>query len=296
MTRIIISLSVVIFIATSAILKPWAQEPVPTTPPQPEVAPPVEPLPPGDTLQVPPQWTYERQMQNQQGTVTNTHRYLDVPEDGRYVREHVVNNPRGEMTQTWERLNTEEGYRYRRSQTWNSPDGTPLRQHERTVSGSDPYNYTREHSNTLPDGRTINQTHVRLWDGTSGTMERSFTGPNGQTRQSQRSWTPDEQIGGQMVSWWQKLNPFRKKGSQTAGSVAASAPRRGFTIGTPNANSARASSIRSSERPSVRGSQNTHRPSWAGGSSRSMRPQGPPAHANGVSTASRPNPGRGNNR
>ena len=319
MTRIFISLSVVMFIATSAV---WAQEPVPTTPTQPEVAPPVERLPPVDTPQVPPQWTYERQMQNQQGTVTNTHRYLDAPEDGRYVREHVVNNPRGEMTQTWERVNTEEGYEYRRSQTWTNPDGTPLRQHERTLSGSDPYNYTRERSHTLPGDRTINQTQVRSWDGTNGTMERSFTGPNGQTRQSQRSWTPDEQIGGQMasmpepvqpatvmpattpatsqpaekVSWWKKLNPFRKKGSQTAGSAAASAPRRGFTIGAPNANSARASSISSSEHPSARGSQNTHRPSWAGGPSRSMHPQGPPAHANGVSTASRPNPGRGNNR
>ena len=190
------------------------------------------------------------------------------------------------------------------------------------MSGSDPYNYTREHSNTLPDGRMINQTHVRSWDGTNGTMERSFTGPNGQARQSQRSWTPDDQIGGQMasmtepvqpvtvspvttppasqpaekVSWWQKLNPFRKKGNQTAGSAAASAPRRGFTVGTPNSNSSRASSIRSSEHPPVHGSQNTHRPSWAGGAPRSMSPQGPPAHANGHATASRPNPGRGNNR
>jgi hypothetical protein len=340
MTRICICLSILMSIVASAA---WTQDLAPTTPPQPEVtptaerlppvdppqmppqtevAPTADPVPPTDPSQLPPQWTYERQMQNQQGTVTNTHRYLDAPEDGRYVREHVVSNPRGEMTQTWERVNTEEGYQYNRSQVWTNPDGTPLRQHEQTLSGSDPNNYTREHNNTLPDGRTINHLQVRTWDGTDGTTERSFAGPNGQTRESVRSWTPDEPIAGQMasmpapvqpysvssptvpatsqptekVSWWQKLNPFRKQGNQTAGAAAAAAPRRGFTVGTPSSNSARPSSIRSGDHPSTRGSQNTHRPSWAGGPSRSVRPQGPPAHANGNATASRPNPGRGPNR
>jgi hypothetical protein len=319
MTRIFICLSVVISIATSVV---WAQEPVTSTPTQPEATPTAVRLPPVDPPQVPPQWTYERQTQNQSGTVTNTHRYVDAPEDGRHVREHVVNNPRGEMTQTWERVNTEEGYQYHRSQVWTDPDGIALRQHERTLSGSDPHNYTRERNHTLPNGRTINQTQVRSWDGTDGTMERSFTGPNGQTRESVRSWTPDEPVSGQMASmtepvqpsavspatipatsqpaekvrWWQKLNPFRKKGNQAGGSAAASAPRRGFTVGTPNANSSRPSSLSSGDHPSVHGSQNTHRPSWAGGPSRSMRSQGPPAHANGQAMASRPNPGRGNNR
>lgn len=319
MTRIFISLSVVMFTAVTAV---WAQEPVPTTPPQADVSPPADPLPPVDPPEVPPPWTSERQMQNHQGTGTNTHRYLNAPEEGRYVREHVVTNPRGEMTQSWERVTTEDGYQYRRSQIWTNPDGTPLRQHERTLSGSDPYNYTREHSITLPDGRTINQTQVRTWDGTDGTMERSFVGPNGQTHESLRSWTPDGQPGGatpsmtepgqtsavspstapatsqppEQVSWWQKLNPFRKRGTETAGSAAASAPRRGFTIGTPNSNSARASSLSSGEHPSVQGSQNTHRPSWAGGAPRSTSPQGPPAHASGNADASRPNPGRGPNR
>ena len=108
------------------------------------------------------------------------------------------------------------------------------------------------------------------------------------------STTPLTSRPAEKVSWWQKLNPFRKQGRGTGHAAAASKPRRGFTIGTPNSNSARASSFSSGEHPSVRGSQNTHRPSWAGGPSRSMRLQGPPAHANGVSTASRPNPGRGN--
>jgi hypothetical protein len=59
----------------------------------------------------------------------------------------------------------------------------------------------------------------------------------------------------------------------------------------------RASTSDTTDHPSVRGSQNTHRPSWAGGPSRSMRPQGSPPHANGHATAARStNPGRGNNR
>lgn len=315
MTRILIALSTVMLIAMSSV---WAQEPVPTTLPEPEITPSGDPLPPVDMPQVPPQWTYERQTQNQQGSVTNTHRYLDVPEEGRYVREHVVTNPRGEMSRSWEQVNTEEGYQYRRSQTWTGPDGVPVRQHERTLSGSDPYNYTREHNITLPDGRTINQTQVRTWDGTSGTMERSFTGPNGQTHQSQRSWTPDEQPTPQIsaiaepvqlsgtlpstaaspsepteqVRWWQKINPFRKGGNETAGSAVASAPRRGFTIGTPNGNAGRVRSLGAGDHPSLQGSQNSHAPSWAGGVPRSISPQGPSAHANGNATASRPNPGR----
>jgi hypothetical protein len=348
MTRISICLSIAMSVAASAV---WAQDPAPTTPPQsyPTLAakpvPPTNPVPPGDSAsprdpvptaeplppveqaEVAPQWTYERQMKNQLGTITNTHRYLGAPEEGRYVREHVVTNPRGEMTQTWERVNTEEGYQYRRSQVWTNPDGTPLRQHERTWSGTDPSSYTREHTITLPDGRTINHSQVRTWDGTDGTTERSFTGPNGQTRESVRRWTPDEPIAGQMaimpepmqpatvapattqpttapaasqptkqLSWWQKLNPFRKRGNSTARSAAAAAPRRGFTIGKPSSNSARPSSLRSGDRPSVSGSQNTHRPSWAGGAPRSLSPQRPAARANSHATASRPNPGRGPNR
>jgi hypothetical protein len=295
---------------------------VPPTPPQPGITLPPEPLPPVNPPLVPPQWTHERQIQNRQGTVTNTHRYLDDPEARRYVREHVVTNPRGEMTQSWERANTGDGYQYRRSQTWTDPDGTQLRQHERTFSGSDPYNYTRERNQTLSDGRTVNHTHMRSWDGTNGMMERSFTGPNGQTHQAQRSWTPDGQIGGQMtstpnsvqlsnispgraaratqptekVSWWQKLNPLRKRGNESAGSAATPGPRRGFTVGAPNSILGRAPSFSTGEHASSRGVQNMHRPTWAGGPSRSMRPQGRPAHANRPVTASRPSPGRRPNR
>jgi hypothetical protein len=207
-----------------------------------------------------------------------------------------------------------------REQVVNNPHG--LRHHERTVEGTDPYNTTREHSITLPDGRTINQTQVRSWDGTNGTMERSFSGPNGQTQQWQRSWTPDEHAGGETlahsystqppaaaptmapaaspavekVSWWQKLNPFRKEGIHTERSAAAPARSQGFTVGTSAGNSTSHSSSRPGEHPSVPASQNIHRPSWAGAPPRSMSPQGQLPHANGISTASRPNPGRGPSR
>ncbi len=327
MTRISSRLFVVLSLAASIA---WSQDSAPTMALQPEVVPrtdPVEtaqPLPLVEQPEFNTQWTQERQRQNQQGTVTNTHRYLDASEEGRYVREHMVTNPHGEMTQTWERTHTEEGYDYRRSQVWAKPDGTPLRQHEWTMAGTDPNNYTRERTITLPDGRTINHSQIRTWDGTDGTMERSFTGPNGQTRESVRSWTPDEPTRGQMASmaepaqlstvipatpqptttsatvqateqhgWWQKLNPFGRRGNETSNAAAASAPRRGFTIGTSGSNSTRPSAARAGEHPSVHASQNAHRPSWAGGAPRSMSAQRPPAHANSQATASRPNVGHG---
>lgn len=322
MSRIFTLLSLVVLTATSAV---WAQETLPTAPPDTGETPTAEPLPPVEPLAVDPpametpdtapQWTYERQLQNREGTVTNTHRYLDAPDDGGYVREHVVTNPRGEMTQTWQRVQTENGYEYRRVQTWTSPDGTLLRQHEQALSGSDPYNYTREHNMTLRDGRTMSQTQTRNWDGTSGTVERSIEGPNGQAHQWQRSWTPDEQLAGQTTepidpaspsvapsttapatsqaaeekSWWQKMNFFRKRGNDTAGSAAASAPRRGFTIGTSRSSSTRDLSRSSGDHPSVRGSQNTHRPSWAGGAPRSISPKVPSMHANEHAVAARQN-------
>ncbi len=252
-TRISICLSLVMSLSASAA---WAQDPTPTTSPQLETTPStdpvatVDPVPNGETL--PPvdqtgtsQWTYERQMQNREGTVTNTHRYMETPEEGRFVREHAVTNPRGEMTQTWERVRTEDGYTYRRSQVWTNPDGTPVRQHERTTSS------------------------------TSVPVETQST---------------------EQVTWWQKLNPFRKRGNAKAGSAAASASRRGFTIGTSNGKSARVSSASSGDHPSVSGSQNTHRPSWAGGAPRSVAKQGPSSHANSRATAARANSASGLNR
>ncbi len=302
----------------------------------------VTPVPTADPPPATSVWTYERQMQNQAGTVTNTHRHLNAPEQGQYVRQHVVTNPRGEMTQTWERTNNDEGYLYRRSQIRTGADGAPLRQHELMVAGTDPRNYTREHTITLPDGRTMQQTQIRAWDGTNGTMERSFVGPNGQTKTSQHNWAPGGMNGQNLqfqtgasgvtaaappmarpstaeparkVRWWNKLNPFRSGGSEMAQSGAVSPPRRGFTIGTSGANATRSAASgnvaegsvasgnalsgkveRRSIQASIQASQNTHRPSWAGGPPRSVRSQSSAAHSQRTQTASRPKPGRGRNR
>jgi len=101
------------------------------------------------------------------------------------------------MTQTWQRSQTEEGYHFQHQQTWTAPDGTVRRQHEMTLSGTDPYNYQRRMSTTLPDGRSVNMEQTRTWDGTSGTMERTFSGPNGQSRTFQRPWSPDDTVAQQ---------------------------------------------------------------------------------------------------
>lgn len=285
------------------------------------------------TTPVPPTWTYQQQEQNRRGTVINARRYYEAPEAGQQRFEHVVTNPRGEMVQTRERIRGEDGYQYRQTQTWTSPDGTLLRQHERSrvagaIDGTPgtggvrpepvPYANTRTHNMTLQDGRTIQQTQTRVWDGGTLTRERNFTGPNGQVQQWQRTRTHADDAQGPLssvhrsamsnatamagrtpaapaekVRWWHKLNPFRKRSQTTT--RTANTVRRGFTIGTSN-HAARSSSISASERRATSGSQQTHRPSWAGGSPRSLRTQGPPPHANGNATAARSNPGRGRNR
>jgi len=106
----------------------------------------------------------------------------ELPPPGAEPREYNVVNPRGEMTQSWDRTVTEDGFTIRREQTWTAADGTPLRQHESTVTGTDPLNFQRDRTITLKDGRTIEHTYSQSWDGTSLQRERTFTGPNGQTR------------------------------------------------------------------------------------------------------------------
>ena len=90
---------------------------------------------------------------------------------------------RGDGASTWPNAGastrTDDGYQLQREQTWTAPDGTVRKQHEMTFSGTDPYNYQRQKTITLPDGRTVTMEQTRTWDGTSGTMERTFTGPNG---------------------------------------------------------------------------------------------------------------------
>jgi hypothetical protein len=260
-----------------------------------------------------PNWQYERTTTNQAGTVQNTHRHTsieDATQGSEYRREHLVTNPRGEMVQSWEQIQNEEGYQYRRAHTFTAPDGTLLRQQEWTRTGTDPYNFTREQQHQLRDGRTILHRQTRTWDGTSGTMERTFTGPNGQTRHSLRPWAPDEQVlpepgpitpeamaaATPAVSppvvepkknrwgWMEKLNPFRKGGPLR--STESSPPRRaGFTVGSGRPQIAGRMQHGLNKTQPGNPSPNSRRPNWAG-------PHGgpPPGHAN--RSASRPS-GRG---
>jgi hypothetical protein len=260
-----------------------------------------------DTPQLPgdaPSWTRERTTGNRAGTVENTQRYRISDDGNNYLREHVVVNPRGEMVQTRERSQTEEGYQRRWLRTFTAPDGTQLRRHERTVSGTDPYNYTRQHEITLRDGRTISHAQTRSWDGTTGTMERTFIGPNGQTRQFQHAWAPDDPLPVEpmpapgeprspettvpdtmtglaapivegsappppverpkKLSWLEKLNPFRGVAGSWRSSGTVPPHRSGFTVGSGARGSIRSSHHRLSTTQPGQPSPNSRRPAWAG--------------------------------
>lgn len=186
------------------------------------------------------------------------------PADGSVSMPHSVTTGHGAMTQSRGWSQTDGTYSYTHQQTWTNPDGSLLRQHERSVTGTDPYNYQREQTITLRDGRTINHTQSRTWDGTTGTMERTFSGPNGQTRSMERPWSPEEffetentpaptasdlppppEFSPAMApgspsdaidsdgkakkpSWLSKWNPFAKWGK----SSEPRASRSGFTVGS----------------------------------------------------------------
>lgn len=237
--------------------------------PDPDMVPDVQtPLVEGPVLEDSTGWNYQRTTTNRSGDVINSHE-RSVSDDGNtYLRQHSVTNPRGEMVQSWERSSGEDGYAWSRQQTFTAPDGTLLRQHEMTRSGSDPYNYSREKSMVFRDGRTLEMTQTRSWDGENGTMERTFLGPNGQDRSFQRAWSPEDAVaGGQpampqeparvwdsheqpkariQAPWaplntatkpkpeggfWSKLNPFHRGGTSITSWKPSSRGRSGFTLG-----------------------------------------------------------------
>lgn len=174
---------------------PPPTEPTPTPPETPvpldPTLPPAEPTPP---VQEPAPWTLQHQTQNQQGTVTNLHERTRSQDGNAYSYQHTVTRPNGSHTQLRDYTLTEEGYQLMRQQRFYKPDGTLLREHGMSVTGSDPYNYQRQMTHTFGDGRTMEKSFTRSYDGTTGTMERSFIGPNGQVRQFERPWTPDDLV------------------------------------------------------------------------------------------------------
>ena len=265
----------------------------------------------------PTTWPQQRTTTNRAGTVLNTQRWAVAEDGSQYQREHEVTNPRGEMIQSWERAQNEEGYLYRRWQTSNAPDGTQLRQHERSLSETDPYNYTRQQQVQLRDGRTITHDQTRSWDGTTGTMERTFTGPNGQQRYFERPWTPDDPsspppgavvpspppVGpppvaepkqNKMRGWLEKLNPFRKGGPLRPSKPASPPPPRGsgFTIAPGQHRGMDHVPQGLSKKQPGEPSPNWRRPPWAGNPHTSS----PPQRTSLPPTASRPTSSHGKNR
>jgi hypothetical protein len=145
-------------------------------------------------------------------------------------------------------------------------------------------------------------------------MEKSFTGPNGQTRSSERPWAPDDLASsapGPIVpddptteptpattpveppatapveppkknrwGWVGKLNPFRKGGPFRSGKPAP--PRRaGFTIGSGGSSSLGRMQHGLNQNQPGTPSPNSRRPSWAG-------PNGGPPPGHLKASASRP--------
>ena len=225
----------------------WAQDlgdevvPLPElVSPDPDV--PLDPMP----LEQPPvdpplEWTHRRTNTNTAGSVSNTHQNYTSEDGNTYIRQHMVTNPSGQMTHTW----------------------------ERTYDG-DSYTLSREKKRVFRDGRTMDMTRTHSWDAESGTgtMSRTFEGPNGQSRSFERPWSPDGELAdvqpsfgpdgprtldaperpdrgmhnlwGLMgstkkskpdASFWSKLNTFRRSEKSMAGPKPS--PRRsGFTLGS----------------------------------------------------------------
>lgn len=101
-----------------------------------------------------------------------------------------ITNPHGTMTHTWQTERSEDGYSLHREHTWTAPDGTPLRSQEFDTTVTGPNNYQRQRTITLRDGRTIQHSFTRSWDGETFQSEHTFSGPNGQTWTHQHTWTP----------------------------------------------------------------------------------------------------------
>ena len=187
------------------------------------------------------EWNHSRTNANRAGSVNSTHQGYTSEDGNTYAHRHIVANPSGQMTQT----------------------------RERTYDGES-YTQNRERNRLFRDGRTMEMTQTRSWDAESGTgtVSRSFLGPNGQSQGYERPWSPEGEMAGSQASFgpdgpktleapqrpdrgihnmwgllgstkkskpkssfWNKLNPFRHKEKSMTGPEPS--PRRsGFTLGS----------------------------------------------------------------
>lgn len=224
----------------------WAQDVGDEVVPLPElVSPdpdiPLGPMPPEQpSVDSPLEWTHTRTNTNAAGSASNTHQNYASEDGNTYMRRHMVTNPSGRMTHT----------------------------RERTHDG-DSYAFSREKNRVFRDGRTMDMTRTHGWDAESGTgtMSRTFEGPNGH-RSFERPWSPDGELAdmhppfgpngprtldtpeqpdrGMHNMWgffgstkkskpdgsfWSKLNTFRRAEKSMAGPKPS--PRHsGFTLGS----------------------------------------------------------------
>jgi len=153
-----------------------------------------DPVVPPDTGSQDPSGTLDWQWTRTNPSGNNVHerRQETTAEGTTLYREHTVTNPHGQKTQIWQQTTTDSGVHLQQQQTWTAPDGTLQRQHQWSTSQTDPYNTSRQHTIIQSPDRTMTRTQTRTWDGTPGTMERTFEGPNGQHRVQHRPWTPDD--------------------------------------------------------------------------------------------------------
>jgi hypothetical protein len=172
-------------------------------------------------------------------------------------RERAVATGQGERLQL--RTRSEDGEGFELQQRWIASDGeTVRREHILRFSQSDPETYERYHYLTLPHDRYLEQTH-RL-NSETGTLERTFHGPNGQTWGSASGESPAVASGpartavaerappsreGMNASapglqrtdsawgrFFRELNPFAGSGASSVQPPVRNGRPGGFTVGT----------------------------------------------------------------
>jgi hypothetical protein len=133
--------------------------------------------------------------------------------------QHQVTRTRGGDTLTFERtLTGPQGQMHSLNSTITRTPEMNSIHHERDI--------------TLRDGRTVHHDMTRTRDGDTVTLERNFTGPNGQTRTFEHTITrPDNPAADRPAKpegLLGRLNPFRRAGNPHS----AAARSGGFTLGS----------------------------------------------------------------
>ena len=180
------------------------------------------------------------------------------PESGpQLYRARSFPHPHGEHIQSWERGDDGQGPELH--QQWMAPDGTTVRrEHTLQFSRDEAGNYERYHRLTLPHNRYLEQTWT--YNAETGTLERTFHGPNGQTwsrtqgepaatapgpasgefanrppavREGMAPSAPhQERAGWGWGRFFREFNPFAKPSASSPQPSVRTGRPGGFTVGT----------------------------------------------------------------